>query len=91
MQYCIDQEKIVWRNIEQEVIILNLDSGFYYGLNKTAALVWTRLTEKKTSDEISQELAKEYGLTLKKAKEDVLNAIQEFTKESLVLLSKASS
>ena len=88
MSYQIDPERIVWRNIGEEVVILDLQSGYYYGLNKTAALIWNRLTESKPSDVIGQEMAVVYGIPLKQAQKDVKAAIEELAKDSLILSPK---
>ena len=88
MSYQIDPERIVWRNMGEEVVILDLQSGYYYGLNKTAALIWNRLTESKSSDVIGQEMAAVYGIPLKQAQNDDKAAIEELAKDSLILSPK---
>ena len=84
MRYQIDPEKIVWRNIDDEAIILNLDSGVYYGLNKTGSLIWTLLSQKSATENIIGELSSSYGISKKQATQDVLAMLEGLAKESLI-------
>ena len=85
MQYHIDPDKVVWRNINGEMIILNLDMGHYYGLNKTGALIWSLLCENKDSEEIIDRVVGKYSISREKAKEDVAALIMLLKNESLLL------
>lgn len=85
MQYSVNTEKIVWRNIDGEAVILNMDTGAYYSLNKTGSLIWALLCEGKALEDIITHLSDTYEIPEKRARTDILSAIDDFKKESLVI------
>ncbi|HOW35256.1 MAG TPA: PqqD family protein [Candidatus Omnitrophota bacterium] len=87
-RYRIDTEKIVWRTIDGEVVILDLDSGRYYSLNKTGSFAWSLLNENKTGEQIIEKIREEYGLDYKKASQDIRSLIKDLETEGLIV-SKA--
>ena len=67
MKYTIDAEKVVWRFIDNEAVVLNLVSGHYYGLNKTSSLIWRLLNEEQTAEQIAARIEEKYGISRQKA------------------------
>lgn len=39
-KYTVDKNKVAYKIIDNEIIILNLDNGNYYSLNDSAAVIW---------------------------------------------------
>lgn len=85
-RYRINNEKVVWRTINEEVVILDLDSRRYYSLNKTGSLAWSFLNEKKTGEQIIEKICEEYGLAYRKASQDVFSLIKDLEREGLITL-----
>lgn len=83
-KYSIDTNKIVWRNIDGEAVILNLDSGFYYSLNKVGTLIWQMISEKKSTPEIINMFEKEFRISKSKIGSDLSALLRDFQKERLV-------
>lgn len=84
MSYFVNIEKVVWRTIDGEAIILHLDSGHYYSLNKTGSLIWDLILQEKTEEEIARFLSKEYRVSEKTARKDVAEMVNHFEKELLI-------
>ena len=84
MKYHIDPNKIVWRNIDGDVVILNLDSGVYYNLNKTGSLIWCLLDKQRSTEEIIERICERYRIAPEKASRDILAVIEDLKKESLI-------
>lgn len=54
--YRINNPKVVSNSIGGEVIIINLDSGFYYSLNQTAGALWDLIIQGYSGQMIKEEL-----------------------------------
>ena len=89
MKYRIDPNKVVWRNLDGEVIILDIDSGHYYGLNKTGSLIWNLFAQDKTLQEAIEKLSDQFKISKKAALEDTSELIATLQKEGLLLKEKA--
>ena len=84
MKYHIDTDKAVWRNIDGEIVVLNLDSGHYYSLNKTGSVVWSILSESKPLQEAIERIVEKYNIPHKSAEEDVMSLLKMLQKEGLI-------
>lgn len=83
-RYKINKDKVASRIINGEAVLLNLDNGFYYSLNKTGSEVWQCLQEGKNTDEIIALLEKTYSQDEAKLKKDVTSLINDLAKEELI-------
>jgi len=64
---------VVVRNIEGEILLLNLETGVYYGLNKTGSEIWELLDKYSSIESINAEIAQKY----QGSEREVLSCIRE--------------
>ena len=64
-------ENISWRDIDGELIVLNLQSGEYYTLNDSARSLWTPLAEGKSIGEIVGAITAEFEAPVETVRTDV--------------------
>lgn len=60
-------EHVLSRKLEDEMVLLNMDSGEYFGLNDTGTRVWELLAEGCDRDEIAARLAEEFEVGAEEA------------------------
>ena len=53
---------IIWKNVRGETVLLNPESGKYYGLNKVGCAFWEKADGKKTVSEIATLLLDEFSV-----------------------------
>ena len=54
--YRVDPQRTAWREMDGEGVVLNLETSVYFGLNRTAGVLWPRLIEGATHQELTQVL-----------------------------------
>lgn len=70
-------DNIPYKELEGEVLLLNLKDGNYFGLNQTGMAIWKMLDGTKTRSDIVKALKKDFNL-----KEDTLkNHLNDFLKQ----------
>ncbi len=93
----IPSDKVVARQIEDELIIVPIESGTFnaefdyalYSLKSTGKDIWERLDKKITIKKICSELSEEYDAPENIIKKDVINLLDElFSKGIIVELNK---
>jgi hypothetical protein len=87
-KYTVNIDRIVWRNIDKEAVILNLDTGFYYTLNEVGTLVWQLLDNNKDINKIINQISQDYNISIKRAEKDVNSLLGDLRKEKLILAKK---
>ncbi len=74
----------VYTDLENEVVILNLTDGVYYGLNPVGARIWQLLQERHTVNEIRALLLEEYEVEPRQLDHDLLPLLQELMNKGLI-------
>ena len=63
-------EGVVWRQVGDEVVLLDVDSGRYLSVNRTGAILWPLLMSGCETTRLVDELVERYGVSEEQAKED---------------------
>lgn len=77
-------ERIVYKKVGEEMVLLDFERGIYYGLNPVGARVWELLAEGKSTDEIIDLLTGEFDVERTEAKGDVLALMDDLAANGLV-------
>ena len=66
------------------MIILNMDSGCYFGLNSVASSIWKLIDSSKTVKDMKDEIVAQYKLEPERAEQDILGLLQDLVSEELI-------
>jgi PqqD family protein of HPr-rel-A system len=75
---------VVSAGLGDEIVLLDTESGEYFGLNETAALIWRQLGEGRTPSEIATELERTYEVDPADARADVETYIDLLRERRLI-------
>ena len=85
MKYLVNKNNATWRILEEEAVIINNETSFYYSLNKTGTYIWNLLVEKElTLDEIVDKVSIHYQQTKKEIISDIKEVLDNLLEEKLV-------
>jgi hypothetical protein len=74
------------RRFDDELVVLDLESGDYFALNETAARMWERFSGGSSPREVAAELASESGDSLERITSDCLAFAARLLDEGWVTL-----
>ena len=74
--------------IADEVVMLDMDSGFYFGLNSVASDIWTMLENPISVGEIVVSLLAQYEVDQATCNAETKEIIEEMLKHRLVQILK---
>lgn len=77
-------ERVLFRKLDDEIVLLDLDSGEYFSLNDTGARVWELLGEGLAAEEIADRLAREFAVAPEVAAEHVRDLCTELLAAGLL-------
>jgi len=78
--------EVMARQVGEEVVILDLASGNYFGLDPVGARIWRLLTEGKLPTEIRDILLEEYDVSHEQLEQDIGRLINELSAKGLLKL-----
>ncbi len=82
---------VEWREIDGEIVALEVESSTYISANRTGGLLWRRLTEGTTPDELVNELTARYEVEPAQARSDVAGFLGALTARGLLEPTCAST
>jgi hypothetical protein len=74
-----------------EVVILNLTTGVYHGVEGVAAFVWQLLSKPTTVAELVEAIIKEYDVDADRCRADLAALLADMAKNGLVQISNATA
>jgi hypothetical protein len=64
-------DRLVWRVVDKEVVLLDLRASRYFSVNSSGTLLWRLLAKGTTPTRLGKELARSYGVDGARARMDV--------------------
>jgi Coenzyme PQQ synthesis protein D (PqqD) len=81
----IDADAVVWRDVGDEVVVLELSTSTYLTLNGTAKQIWDSLASGATLAALADGLVDRYGITLEQAQVDAESFVSALADRGLLV------
>ena len=75
---------VVFRQLDDEAVLLNLKTGIYFGLNDVGARVWELIGERRTLSSVLEALVDEYAAAPDVLERDLLELGRQLCAKGLV-------
>jgi hypothetical protein len=70
--------------VEGEAVILNLETGVYYGLNPVGAWVWETIQTPTSVAQIHERLLAEFEVESERGEQDLMALLEDLVKAKLI-------
>lgn len=77
-------EDVVTQKVGDEMVLLDLESGVYYGLDAVGSRIWELLTEHGHLRVVLETMTEEYEVTPEILQQDLLHLVQELQARGLI-------
>jgi hypothetical protein len=77
-------ESVFYADLEGETVLLDLDSGVYFGLDEVGTVIWNALVAGCSRDEIVSRLLEEFDVESDRVRADVSALISSLEERGLV-------
>jgi Coenzyme PQQ synthesis protein D (PqqD) len=78
------QDRVHWREIDEEVVAVDVDSSTYLSTSGSGALLWLELAQGTTRDALVERLAQAYLIDSERAGSDVDAFLAELRGQGLL-------
>ena len=83
-------DHVVYREFEEETVLVNLETGQYHGVNSTGGTILRTLESGETVGRTAAELSERYGRNLDEMEDDVCSFCNELLERGLVRVEERS-
>lgn len=84
----IPEENVVASNLAEEMVLLDINAGTYYGLNEVGARVWQMIQHTRRVDKIHEMLLDAYDVDPARCKKDLVDLLQSMHARQLIRLEQ---
>lgn len=85
LPFYIPNPKIVFENIDNEIIMIDFEKGNYYSLHKMAAQIWKIIENGATIEQILAKFGEVYGSEIESIQIAIIEFIQQLASENLII------
>lgn len=82
-------DNVVFRNLADESVLLNLDTGTYFGLDAVGARLWNLVAEQVSIASITETLLAEYDVDAPRLQRDIATLIDQLLAKGLLTTDAA--
>jgi len=75
---------IVWNVVDDEALLLDIETGEYFSLNPVATEIWTRLSEGQSRDTIASMLGEKYEVEPEVIASDIDELLNDLSQAGLL-------
>ena len=79
---------VLFKDVAGEAVVLNLETGKYYGLDEVGARMWTLLIEKKQVEAVYHKLVEEFEVSKEQLRQDLLNLANDLAAHGLLYVDE---
>jgi hypothetical protein len=79
-------DDLAWRDVNNEMVVLNIHSGKYITFNNIGREIWLKITEGNKIAEIVDDIVKDYNIDREKVTEDVKEFIGDLVQKKVLKL-----
>ena len=81
-------EDAVFRDLDGEAVLLNLDTGIYFGLNKSGTRIWNLIAQHGSLQKVLDAMAEEYAASPPSLENDLLQLVSQLSEKGLVRVAQ---
>ena len=75
---------ILSAEVGNEVVLMSIDQGVYYGLNPVGARVWSLLGEPVSVQEMCEQIVEEFEVSWEQCQAEVLGLLEDMAQQGLI-------
>jgi hypothetical protein len=80
-------DNVVWRDLDGEIVILNLTSGVYFSVDGVGTRIWTLMAEQVATEEIVRKLISEFEVEEAQLRSDMESLVKDLAGQGLIEVS----
>jgi hypothetical protein len=89
-RFAVNSPKVILETFDDEVMLVNLENGNYYSLEKVGAVIWGLLEQGRSSSEVQASVVQQYDGERLELEHLTARFIEELAQEDLIIPIAAS-
>lgn len=80
---------VMFRDLDGEAVVLEIESGRYFGLNETGTRMWLLLQEHGSLERVLRDLLIEYDVTEERLRRELLSFVDTLSSQRLLQIHES--
>ena len=82
------RQAVMFQQLQEEAVLLNLDSGLYFGLDPIGTRIWNLLAQGQSLPQIVSTIMAEYEVDIEQCTSDLLKLLGDLEAQGLVAVTR---
>ena len=83
----LKDDRVEWRAVEDEVVVLDVERSTYLAVNAVGAVLWPRLAQGATMDDLALALTERFEIDQETARRDTAAFVDDLVRRGFILKS----
>ncbi len=83
----LQNKEIIQSKIGEEVVMLDVESGFYFGLNSVASIIWSLLEKEIAFDELISQLMSQFEVERALCEQDTQELLDQLLEKNIIRIA----
>jgi len=79
---------VVFQDLDGETVLLEMKSGYYYGLDEVSTEIWKQLSQGERLSNILEAMLDAYKVNEKQCRQDIMHFLLDLEQKKLITLSR---
>ena len=88
-QYLIKNDDVLFTSMGEDAVLLHVNRGDYYSLNKVGARLWILADGSKSIADLAGLITEEFEISQEEAEKDILELADQLVNEGLVKVAES--
>lgn len=88
-KYLVKDEDVLFTSMGEDAVLLHVNRGDYYSLNKVGARLWVLADGTRSIDDLATMITEEFEIDREQAEKDIIELAEQLANEELVKVVEA--
>jgi hypothetical protein len=80
----VQNKEVIQSKIGDEVVMLDIESGFYFGMNSVGSEIWSHLSEPITIDDLINKLMERFDIDRATCEKDTIEFMNQLFEKNII-------
>jgi hypothetical protein len=81
-------DKVIFEELDDQVVLLDLQGGSYYKLNGTGTQIWALIMEHGDIERIEETIAARFDVDPERARRDIARLVEDLESRGLIVVDR---
>jgi len=88
-KYVKNSERMVWREIDEETVVMDMENGYIHSLDDIATIIWSLFDEYRDINRVCEKMQEEFpDVEKEEIRNDLVSLVEDLVEKDMLIPEK---